>query len=392
MKTRRRGMKLLSFILAMMMIVGMIPISASAVSTGKIGITFKAGTLDDKAVLTLGEMKLLDQNTMNKYGTDNNPAYDVATAQGYVAKLNGVFTEASAVDGADIEAGENDSFYMAVKVDASQLSTVVANGKGFRNISMFLDYDGDVFEVGGTAGTQFVLNPEAKGAVANSAALAYVSGLSDYYGNFNMTLDRQQSGDGSETVSYVNITTSENYYFPSSHSTWDFIIPVKVKDSAAVGTYTIGWRQGKFGSSGGSMDVVTSENGLKFESQATNRDTDFETEPLTVKVVNRSAPPAVTDPGEYTITDKKNAPYVLATYANTAGRQGPNDYIQMPTGTAAFSVGDKIAIFADAEGKKKLGETTISKDNILSGNTWGSVGEINDGLIPGGTFRLIDEE
>ncbi len=374
-------MKLLSLILAVMMIAGMIPISAvAAPAAGKIGMTLKTGQVDD-AFLDYGELS--QANADNSVGT---AAETVADAQTKMQSVEAKFTADSKA-----EYGEGEPFYLAIDLDTTNLSQIYTGATGIRSLQLAIELPDGVELVNDYTGAgQIVANPTLTGKVANGRVVTAVPALAEYVGDTTASAATKTDRGKNYLIVTAQIRAG-NYLIPVLHTGWDFIVALKVSTGATSGSKTIKLEPNLL-SDGGGTGVVYSTNPNGQASNANNvNNADIDCENAPIDIVNRSAPPAVEDATQYTIVDKKNAPYIDETYANTASKEnGPNDYIQLPSGAAAFGEGDKIVIFADADGKKKLGETKISKENVGISNGWGYPGSIATS-IAGSTFRLIDE-
>lgn len=220
--------------------------------------------------------------------------------------------------------------------------------------------------------------------------------------NANMTSHEAAAGMTDKNLLSVAIEgKSSSVYAASNVSTWDFVIPLKVKAAPTETTATIEMVENV--SAGLSEITLTKDKADGYQELNGNlltlnknvgngiRTTSND---VTINVVKKSDPPAATE-ANYTdsITNNANKPYLTATDASATanGGFGPNDYITFPTEETGFAIGDKIYVYGDENGNKLLGVTTLKSENFYkgAGEMYGA-GELT-GTVEGKTLRLASE-
>ncbi len=309
-------MKLLSLILAVMMIAGMIPISAvAAPAAGKIGMTLKTGQVDD-AFLDYGELS--QANADNSVGT---AAETVADAQTKMQSVEAKFTADSKA-----EYGEGEPFYLAIDLDTTNLSQIYTGATGIRSLQLAIELPDGVELVNDYTGAgQIVANPTLTGKVANGRVVTAVPALAEYVGDTTASAATKTDRGKNYLIVTAQIRAG-NYLIPVLHTGWDFIVALKVSTGATSGSKTIKLEPNLL-SDGGGTGVVYSTNPNGQAPNANNvNNADIDCQGASLKV---------TGPG----IELKGTPKVL----NKAGQKVTVTPSSVTPGTTGWSIRESTA-------------------------------------------------
>ncbi|MCH5353461.1 MAG: hypothetical protein J1E06_08340 [Acutalibacter sp.] len=401
-----RAKKLLAMLLAVIMVVSMIPISAAAVGE-TVKITLKStGTFDgfSKEIgvgsryqgaaggATTDYSKIEHYRNFETWSTaamDTDGIYDKASLEAN----KGIYsTMLSSAKETGTVVTKDDTVYITVRVTSPDSKTGVVPQQ------VLVKYDAAAFEAP-TAAEECVVNPLALGTIVD---LSQIDDIPESDKKWGMLMDSAGKTYGSQwAMAPVTIRDNDTgsalegtehafalqWSYPGNHASkvsptgidWDYAIPFKIKSSAKTGEYTF---EAIAGTGGGAAieiyipnsdpDTYSSEEEeyLNSGDNSTlyNSATGVTLGSTTVQIINPSEEPNGTY-DENSIFNNKNLPYVSETEATGENLKKHVDYLRFPEDETKFKINDEVVIYQvgeDGTYGEELGRTKITAENLVT--------------------------
>ena len=400
--------KAVASILALMLLVASLPISASAAATDKVDIDLSVVSLTDE-VITAIEGGYFQDYVAEDAGLVDKTNTDLANLPGYADAINGmvgaVEGSGTAEDPYIIEKGQK--FFVAVDMELTSATVTdgVAQQGIANNSSIRMDYPGGAFSYDSIV-TSYINNPGLRGRIATSetAMWDYYPGSTGFEFTASETKNIQTTTPGTGSI-LINAANGSG--FLAKNAAWDFLVRLSADK---VGTHKIEIE--KYDSTTQIENCASSAMSLGSLNYKRARSTGNATggstllknsesivsEPIYVTVTNPSEAPD----GNYegAIINKKNLPYMAA--AAAADENARTDYLKFPSDETKFKVGDTVMFYKTTENENEygelIGETTITADNLVVLNADGTVTaapSLNDGdavnTTEGLALKLVDD-
>ncbi len=405
--------RVLSCILAVLLVVSALPLSASAAVTGKIGsIGVRLVDIPNAKDVTLFARPSGRESNLLKNHPDgvvsekeDGSASTVADFENAMKALEGVIAPTTAA-GSGTETDpyqipKGSKFYVAIDINSYR-----TDGAGFTTgMTPVLQFPKDAF----TVNTRTIAHPAVAGLMNEAVAFEgevgkYLPGSSGFTLVTTAYLNRQDK-DGNATDRFTNQFSGGTGYLPTTGS-WEALMEVTAGSTS--GEYYLEIAPEKTNPNGGQVTAIPyNEGGWKDDGTydaknvandgASTDNIDFG-ERVYIKITNPSEAPD----GNYdgAIINKKNLPYMSA--AAAADENARTDYLKFPSDETKFKVGDTVMFYKTTENENEygelIGETTITADNLVVLNADGTVTaapSLNDGdavnTTEGLALKLVDD-
>lgn len=404
--TGKRTKRLLSLLLSVLLVAGMLPMGAMAAelspTSDYVDVVMKGGDVPDYTGTGSDLLTFLQ----GRPGYSPLAGTSMDTTGGSIAKnkeiANGLFQEsAMKTDGADIVVEQGGTFWLALKLDGSHLTSGgVGCAAKSTGMSFIIAYNSG-FTLLGSSATPFVMN----NGIYNSGLASMITGLTPsdksrytISTSENVTTFPSYAADKygkSVTVQMAPSSSLTQAYYLPAEAEWDCLMKFQVGDTMEAGkVYNFSYVE-EYNTTAVSTIFVNrgpqegTEDMLELKPSVSGPAEHIKTTNFKVKISNCSKDPAG-DETAYTgaIANVKNLPYVEA---NSNGYVANTDTITFPAVEDApnegFRVGDTVIVYADEACTEELGSTKLTEGpdgNFVDGATTGTVG--------GRTLKLIDDD
>lgn len=229
--------KAVASILALMLLVASLPISASAAATDKVDIDLSVVSLTDE-VITAIEGGYFQDYVAEDAGLVDKTNTDLANLPGYADAINGmvgaVEGSGTAEDPYIIEKGQK--FFVAVDMELTSATVTdgVAQQGIANNSSIRMDYPGGAFGYDSIV-TSYINNPGLRGRIATSetAMWDYYPGSTGFEFTASETKNIQTTTPGTGSI-LINAANGSG--FLAKNAAWDFLVRLSADK---VGTHKI---------------------------------------------------------------------------------------------------------------------------------------------------------